>query len=163
MKKLIVFACCLLVSSAARAQDKTLEETVERIVSHAEETTRCIARGTECPEADVLALKAAAVTDMHDVALLAISASAGRTGLAKDTAMALPRRLEELQHQLAGIEMLETVCNLGILVLNSGASIPIFIALFIPFTPAVYIGLLIGLIVMSAGGLIMLSCLFWWL
>ncbi len=163
MKKLPVIAFCLLLSAAAHAQEKSFQETIEAVVSHAEETTRCVAAGKECTEAAVLKLKAAAVADMHDIALLAISATASRTCLTKDRAMALTGRLEELRRQLAHIKILETVCNFGILVLNTGASIPITIAMFIPFTPAVYIGFLIGLLVMSAGGLIMLSCLFWWL
>ena len=159
MRKIIFIVCCMvLFSSAARAQEKTLHEVSEIILSHVEGTMICVAAGKECSEAEVLGLKADAMDDVLDVVLLVKSGNMNRMRLTNDQVMGLAARLGLLQSQFAHIAMFDTVCNLGILLLDYGAGI-IHMGLVYFFPPLI----LLGLIMLPAGALLMLSCLFWWL
>jgi hypothetical protein len=159
MKKSIGIVCCLmLLSSAVCAQEKTFKNVSEIILSHAEATISCAAEGKECSGAHILALKAAAANDVHDVVLLVTSGNLSRMKLANDQGMALTARLAALQSQLVQIELFDRVCNLGILFLDYGAII-MHMGVVYNFFPL----MLLGLIMLPVAGLLMLSCFFWWL
>ena len=164
MKKVIVIVCCgVLFSSAACAQEKTLHEISEIILTNAEATIQCVAAKNECSEGDVLALKAAAVDDMRDVVLLVTSGNMNRMRLTNDQVVALNARLGALKIQLAQVKLVEWMCNFGVLLVSSAQS-SIGLGLF--YLPLLYISipsLAIGLIMFPVGCLVMLSCLFWWL
>lgn len=162
MRKVIFIVCCMvLFSSSALAQEKTLHEVSETILTHAEGTISCIAAGKECSEAEVLGLKADAVNDVRDVMLLVKSGDMHRMRLTNDQAMALTTRLGALQSQFVHIKIFDAVCNFGIYYFNFAQFLMLVGANF--FAIGGILLILLGLIMFPATGLVMLSCLFWWL
>lgn len=162
MRKVIyIVSCLVLFSSSARAQEKTLHGVSEIILSHAEGTVSCIAAGKECSEAEVLGLKTDAENDVRDVVLLIKSGNVNRMKLTHDQAMALNARLAALQSQFVHIKIFDAVCNFGIYYLNFAQYLMLLGMSF--FAVGGILLTLLGLIMLPAAGLVMLSCLFWWL